>query len=351
MMSMELSKKDTKMIQGLSVLAMVCLHLFDRYDYEGLFCPLIFLHGYPLSFYFGQICDFCVMGFAFCSGYSHMAMIQSMGTKQYYSRSWKRIAVLYCNYWIVLVLFTILSLVMGQGANIPGSLSKFLGNFFGVTYTYNESWWYLFSYVVLVALSPILLKQLQKRGSILCLAVSFAIYLIAFYVRYMSGLNGWVAVQFGKIGMTLFEYILGAVFFAKKFFSKLKQLHQWIEEKIGSTQYYIGWCLVLFAIFLGRTLVIPNMIVAPFSGLVFIVWFSLKKKPKWIERIFLFFGTHSTNIWLTHFFFYAVIFVDLVYIAKYPILIYLFMLIITSCLSVGINKVLVPIRKVILNER
>lgn len=42
---MELSKNDSKMLQGLSVLAMVCLHLFDR-DYTGLFTPLLFGGGY-----------------------------------------------------------------------------------------------------------------------------------------------------------------------------------------------------------------------------------------------------------------------------------------------------------------
>lgn len=41
---MELTKRDTKMIQGLSVLAMLCLHLFDK-DYTGLFTPLIFVGG------------------------------------------------------------------------------------------------------------------------------------------------------------------------------------------------------------------------------------------------------------------------------------------------------------------
>ena len=41
---MELTKRDTKMIQGLSVLAMLCLHLFDR-DHTGLFTPVIYLGG------------------------------------------------------------------------------------------------------------------------------------------------------------------------------------------------------------------------------------------------------------------------------------------------------------------
>lgn len=41
---MELSKDDSKMLQGLSVLAMVWLHLFDR-DYTGLFTPIVFIGG------------------------------------------------------------------------------------------------------------------------------------------------------------------------------------------------------------------------------------------------------------------------------------------------------------------
>ena len=68
---MEFSKNDSKMLQGLSVLAMVWLHLFDR-DYTGLFSPVLFVGGVPLSFYLGQLSDFCVFGFAFLSGYAHM---------------------------------------------------------------------------------------------------------------------------------------------------------------------------------------------------------------------------------------------------------------------------------------
>ena len=40
-----LTRYDTKMLQGLSVLAMVVLHLFDRVDFQGLFA---FCSGYGL---------------------------------------------------------------------------------------------------------------------------------------------------------------------------------------------------------------------------------------------------------------------------------------------------------------
>lgn len=62
---MELTKRDTKMIQGLSVLAMLCLHLFDR-DYTGLFTPLVFVRGGAFELLFGAdfrfLCDgVCVL--------------------------------------------------------------------------------------------------------------------------------------------------------------------------------------------------------------------------------------------------------------------------------------------------
>lgn len=45
-----MSKEESKMLQGISVLAMVCLHLFDNLNYSDLFTPLIMLKGYPLIF-------------------------------------------------------------------------------------------------------------------------------------------------------------------------------------------------------------------------------------------------------------------------------------------------------------
>lgn len=341
---MELTKKDTKMLQGLSVLAMVCLHVFDRYDHEGLFQPLVYLWGYPLSLYFGQLSDFCVMGFAFCSGYSHLFMYDTMPSEQYRQRSWKRIANLYCNYWIILNLFTLVSILMGQADRIPGSIGSYLGHFLGLLHTYNESWWYLFAYVVLVAASPQILRWVKNHHSIPVLLASMLIYVAAFLVRYKSGWNNWFAVQFGKLGMTFFEYVVGVVFFKEKLFTQLHGIDSIIRQKIGKACYTIGWFLVFILLLIGRTIVVPNMIAAPFSGLVIIIGFSLMNKPLWFENLFLLLGKHSTNIWLTHLFFYAVIFVDFIYIAKYPVLILLFMMLITISLSCIIHKVMKPIK-------
>ena len=44
-----MSKNDSKMIQGISVMAMVCLHLLDTLEFPGLFTPLLFFRGIPLK--------------------------------------------------------------------------------------------------------------------------------------------------------------------------------------------------------------------------------------------------------------------------------------------------------------
>ena len=342
---MELTKRDTKMLQGLSVLAMVCLHLFDRYDYDGLFEPLVFLWGYPLSFYFGQLCDFCVMGFAFCSGYAHLAMYRMMTPGEYHRASWKRVMTLYCNYWIILNTFTFVSIVTGQSSHMPGSFWTYLGHVLGVLHTYNESWWYLFTYVILVISSPAILRWILNQHSFTILSVSLLVYVMAFLVRYKTGWDTWLAMQAGKLGMTFFEYVIGAVFCAENVFTKLRSCQHRINKKIDTAGSAVIWLLIFGGLLLGRTLIVPNMIAAPFSGLVILVGFVLIKKPLWLERLFLLLGKHSTNIWLTHLFFYAVIFKDFVYIAKYPILIILFMMMITLGLSSAINALMSPIQK------
>ena len=69
------------MLQGLSVLAMVLLHLFCTYYYADKYTPILFFSGVPLCFYIAQLSDFCVFGFAFCSGYGHMV---NYGKKGFY---------------------------------------------------------------------------------------------------------------------------------------------------------------------------------------------------------------------------------------------------------------------------
>lgn len=322
---MELTKNDSKMLQGLSVLAMVCLHLFCR-DYQGVFTPVVYLFGTPLSFYFGQISDFCVMGFAFISGYAHMTQIDNKG---YYKRRLRALLILLIDFWMILLLFTAVSVIVGNGANMPGNISKFLMNFFLLENSYNGAWWYMFTFVVLVIISPITLKLIKKYNVIVILVVGFIIYSFAYYIRFKGSYNGWIFDKIGPFGMTLFEYLIGAVCFKTKIFTKIYNVWKKIPKSLTVIFSILVFAVLLFA----HTKILQSLFIAPITGMVIFVMFHFWNKPKFVKSFFAFFGEHSTNIWLTHMFFFSKLFVDFVYIAKYPILIYVFTLVITVSVS------------------
>ena len=98
---------------------------------------------------------------------------------------------------------------------------------------------------------------------------------------------------------------------------------------------------------IGHTLVIPSLFIAPFTGLVIIFIFSTIEKPKWVKNGFTFLGYHSTNIWLIHMFFYRYIFVNFVFIGKYPLVILGIMLVITLICSILLNKIMLNIKSVL----
>ena len=332
-----LTRLDTKMLQGLSVLAMVLLHLFDRVDYAALYTPILYLGGHPVIFYIAQLSDFCVMGYAFCSGYAlYKQYGQKREVKEYYQDRLRSLKILLMNYWIILFLFTIVSVVVKNGKQMPGSLLEFIGNFTTVKTTYNGAWWYLFIYILLVLISSFIFKCCNKVSSWLMLVITFVIYISAYYIRFYYVSSNWFIIKYGVFGMTLFEFMIGAICAKEKWIEKARR----VVEKVPVLVRVVVSCVLIAGMLIGHTLILPSLFVAPFTGLVIIFIFSLWQKPLWMQQIFLCLGKHSTNIWLIHMFFYLYIFKDFVFVGRYPIVILLLMLAVTIGCSEVIQRIL-----------
>lgn len=332
------------MIQSLAALAMVCLHLFDRYDYSGLYQPLLYIGDYPLCFYFAQLSDWCVMGFAFCSGYSHYRMSLTLTKKEYKSRSLTRLLSLYCNYWIALILAVIVSIFISQADIMPGQFWEFLGNFSSIICTYNISWWYLLIYAIIVFLSPFLLENAKKNNSVMVSILFSFVYCFGYYFRFLLG-NYWVFEKIGKLCMTVFEYMLGVIFAKGRLFTKIYGVVSRISKHVSLMVCYVAVGIVFIMMLLGHTLISGNIIFAPVNGIIIITAFWLWDKPDPVKHFLIFIGKHSTNIWLTHLFLYASLFTNLVFIAKYPPVIFCFMIVLTIVVSMGVELFMVPIRE------
>ena len=96
-----------------------------------------------------------------------------------------------------------------------------------------------------------------------------------------------------------------------------------------------------------RTKIIASLFVAPATGAVIMALFVLWEKHKWVQKAFLFVENHSTNIWLTHMFFYQVLFRGLAYRAKYPVLIFSLMMAITISVSLLLKQIQKPLHKAV----
>lgn len=106
-------------------------------------------------------------------------------------------------------------------------------------------------------------------------------------------------------------------------------------------------CTTLIILMIVAHGVVQTLFVAVFTGILFICLFNLIDKPKWLESILQYFGTHSTNMWLNHMFFYMIYFKELVYALKYPVLIFIWLIILSIVGSYMTNFVMNIFRKYI----
>lgn len=328
---MELQRKDTQMLQGLAVLFMVFLHMFCNHNENGMYMPLFNIMEVPVSFYLAQLCDCCVMIFAFCSGYGH-----SVSSSSTLDSRIRKLTKLYINYWIVIAIFISLGVVLGKLSS-EISVIKLLLSIPGL-YLFNKSHWYLSTYAILVLLSGAIISKTQKSPKVVLLG-SFICYLLGIYLRFYvnagSDIVNMYLFMIGAFLMTLFEYVLGVLFGIKKWLSN-------IYEVFAQVNKYVLWPLLLLTI-MAITIVhgkfFGNIIISAFSGLIIIIVFSYWRKGKLWEQFFVSIGKHSTNIWLVHMYFTSYYFSEFVFKTKYVCTTYITAITISVIVSFAIKQI------------
>ena len=334
-LNMELSKKETNMIKGMATLFLVFLHLFNTKDYIGQFKPILFYNNLPIVYYLSLVSGSCVSLYLFCSGYG-LAMISKQKELKLKDNI-IRVLKLLINYWIILLIFIGIGYILGYGSEYPGSIKKFLMNFLLLSKSYNGAWWFLQTYVILVLISDKIVKFVNKNNSFIIFIISGIIYFVAF-LQTIKGIipamnNELFSILFTAIINFLscqFTFIIGVIFVKESIISKLRSLffNKVYIQILGYTS--IGAVIIINAI-------IENYVIVPITAVAIICIFSVMKRSKFIEYVLEYFSKHSTNIWLTHMFFYMIFFKELVYAPKYPILIFLWLLSLCLFISYIIN--------------
>lgn len=341
---MELTSKDNQMAKGVAILGMLMLHLFCRVGvlpYE----PQMYVGGTPLVYFLGLFGDLCVPTYCFCSGYAQM-ILREKEQDMYFRQSGTRLMKFLLNYWIVLIVFSLVGLLFDKSGQIPGSLGVFLGNLFLVRLSYNGAWWFVLTYVFLVALSPTMMNFVRQFPSWVVFIGSGTIYFVSYVLRFAyvidisNSVLSWFYDQALLLGTSQFAFLVGMLFQKNQTMSKLRC------APVSPILRNVCCILIPIAMFLLHATE-RSLIIAPITGLSTIVCFHTIDKPNWLCNVALFLGKHSTNIWLVHMFFYLVLFKDFIFIAKYPLLILLLMLAICIAVSYGINLIYRPAVKLL----
>lgn len=329
------SKNDTSVIKGVAILFMVFAHLFNNMYLCGLSQPLFFIEKEPLIHYmiFGMNpVDF----FIILSGYGLYVSYRN-GKKN----NGKRVLSLYIHYWISLAIFVPLGFFINGGGQYPGDLLNCILNMIGWVNSYNHETWFLLPYSILALIAPLLFFYTEKIKSLLVFSISFVVYIA---VRFASRYDGELIENFYLLRwldslLTLqFPFLLGMLLAKCWNYSKVK-------AKVQKANIFLG--IFLLAIYVGIIALRNHFqsIAYPFYVLSFISTFVLLDKPLWLTKFLKEMGKRSTSIWLIHTYFCYYLFQEFIYSFKYPVLIYIVLLIISYLTAIIVDKINIVVTK------
>jgi hypothetical protein len=322
---------------------MLFLHLFNTLDYQGLFEPLIYIGSKPFVYYLSLFCDACVPVFAFVSGYGlYFKYQQNQST--YWKDNGNRLKKLYVNYWIILLFFPLgLGLLLNK-EGYPGSLCTFIGNGSGLFTSYNGAWWFFTIYILFVVSSSLwfeLFNLINPYGYFFILIV---VYIGCFYLRvyqpasHIDPFLNMIQTQLVLYGCTLFQFMLGAFALRFSWNKVISKLSSRIKRK--DLLFFSGTAVLILI-----HAAIPNFVIAPLTGLLFLFLFTQVQPSKLCTTLLDFLTPHATNMWLVHMFFYAIFFKSFIYSSTYVLAIFLVLVSCSICSSMIINTVYNPILK------
>lgn len=149
--------------------------------------------------------------------------------------------------------------------------------------------------------------------------------------------GSWFINHMGLLGTTYFPYVIGMIFRRNHVIEKVRKKTGHIRKK----SLFIGCCMLLLLMMVAHGIV-QSLFVSVGTATVTVCIMAIMPQTKPCRRVLIFLGNHSANIWLVHMFFYEKLFRDLVFAAKYPVLIFSYMMalsILSSYLVNGISKV------------
>ena len=296
--NLSLSRNNTSVMKGIAICGMLLLHLYTTSFTESVDSPN------RLLFLLGSLGQVCVSIFLFCSGYGLSVQYRSLPKSLASSTKFilKRLVKFYANYWTVFIIFVPISILLFNRSleSAYGNHSTFLSLFVDILgiagyRSFNVTWWFNRWILFLYLLFPAIYWTTHKIGAFLSAIIGFAILLIPFVY---------------EIHLLQYSFVLGVL---------------WeMEENSPSILRFIKrnphvsfiLCIVTTVLFYYIKLFPPFQFISkiymdPFIACsicaLVLATSRLIKRP---TGVLSFLGSHSSNIYMVHTFFYLYWFSD-----------------------------------------
>lgn len=315
----QLSYESSMMFRGIAILMMIFLHCFN-YHSQNDYIDLI-INGNTLSWWLTKTAGLCVAFYCFLSGYG-LYKKYPYGYKYCLEKAW----ILIKRYWFFLVLF------VGIGAFVFNAyelnVSTLFSNFFGYNTTYNPTLWFLLPYLLVMVTSPLLLKIFTTHKTWKSIALVVVAYGGAFYCLKMKSI-GVIAIPDVLYVVLesfhlLFSFMCGALL-AKYGIPKLKIMRNMVINNFA--------LIVLIAVLVLVRSLIDSSILSPVLCLILIVLLANLHFADGLMRLFEELGRHSLDMWFIHAYFTYKYLDFTVYWLRYPLFIFLAVVIYSYVLS------------------
>lgn len=337
MISTYISKDDSNAIKGIAILFMLFFHLFNRIT-DGVVD--FWIQEQPLTKFLSSA-TYPVPFFLMMSGYGFYYTYKNGNLT--FTSNIKRALKLYLHYWVVMLIFVSIGIFVAPW-HYPDTFSAFLSNVTGLHCTYNYETWFLLPYVVLSFFSPYIFKGMDRIGILLSLFIAFLVsfgarFCISRYVATGLISNTFVGFSLSTLGLLL-DYVIGACMMNCGNLTKNEQ----------GRQIPIWLSLILLVVLIS----FRCMIRLPWSSLyafLLVFLFLNTRRTVWGDRFLAELGKKSMVMWMVHTYFSIYLFHDFIYGFKYPLIIYVVLVIVSYFTSSLLMKLTNPLVKIVISNK
>lgn len=333
--------KKSKYIKGFAISLMLFHHLFA---FNGRiqnvnYISIVNIGPQTVENYIAIFARICVPMYLFVSGYGLYYNYRNKYKVEYKSLL-KRMLNILKVYWIILIVFLVIGIVIGKQ---QFNLLEFTKNMITISCSYNKEWWFLNTYIILLALFPIIKKIIDNITN----KNIFFIVIILFIMTLVSGkvlsYNSISSNEILKIILNVTAYqstfILGGIFCKLQIFDRLYNC----IENTQLNNIIVQIVIIFICILLRGKYNITDFLMVP----VFIYASIVCIEKLRLQNIFTYLGNHSTNMWLIHSFFCYYYFQNILFNAKYSLLIFILLIMISLVTSYFVNYIVKVIDDVI----